>query len=262
MQLRSLGLSSDLAMINGEILDRGNYLVVRSPEEQNFYWGNLLVFAEPPAATDLQAWEAIFASEFQDLVGVRHRTFAWDMSETAGHTSNFAAAGYRVEQSLVLTATELNLPRHPNRDIAIRTLQSEDDWRKLEDFQVECRDIEHEEEHYRSYVVGRLKGYRKRIDAGEGEWYAAFRDDRQIASLGIFRSGSSARFQVVITHADSRRQGVCGSLVHHVARRTLDRPEIHSLVMVADAEYHAARIYESLGFAKTETLVGLCKWPT
>ncbi len=261
MQLRSLGLSSDLALIDGEILDRGSYLVVRSPQEQNYYWGNLLVFAQPPAAGDLQRWESLFASEFEDLPGVKHRTFTWDVANERGDTADFVSAGYRSEHTVVLTASHLKPPPHPNAEIEIRTLHSESDWAELLELQVEFRDEGHEESHFRTYAEGRLRGHRKRIDAGQGEWYGAFLAGRQIANLGIFRSARMARFQIVMTHPEFRRRGVCGTLVHHVAQRALASEETVELVMLADEEYHAARIYESVGFASTEKLVGLCLWP-
>ncbi len=261
MELRSLGLRSDLAMINGEILDRGDYLVVRSPQEQSFYWGNLLVFAQPPRDGDLQRWQALFAQEFKDLVDVHHQTYVWDKSDTPGQVEPFTNAGFRVDHSVVLTAQKLLLPKHPRADLEIRTLQTESDWQAQLDLQVVCRDEEHEESHFRGYAEGRLRGYRERIDVNTGEWYSAFVDEKQVASLGMFRTGSFGRFQVVVTHPDFRRQGICGTLVHHVARLTLDREDIESLVMLADTEYHAAGIYESLGFSPTERLTGLCRWP-
>ena len=262
VELRSLGLRSDLAMINGEILDRGEYLAVRSPLEPTFYWGNLLVFAKPPQDGDLQRWEALFAAEFKDLPEVSHRTFVWDKADSPGVVADFAEAGYRVEHSVVLTAQNLVLPKHPNTEVEIRALETERDWQDLLDLKVVCRDEGHKEDHFRGYAEGRLRGYRKRIDAGIGEWYSAFVGEQQVASLGMFRSDRAGRFQIVITHPAFRRRGICGTLVHHVARQTLDRSDIDSLVMLADTEYHAARIYESLGFSASEKLTGLCRWPT
>ena len=261
MELRSLGLRSDLALIDGEILDRGEYLVVRSPKEQSFYGGNLLVFNAPPQDGDLARWEALFATEFKDLPGVLHRTLLWDLCEREGELAPFVGEGYRVERSVVLGASALVLPQHPNAEINIRKLESERDWRELLDLQVLCRDAEHNEENFRAYAEGRLRGYRERVDAGSGAWYSAFVGDQQVASLGMFRSENAGRFQVVITHPSFRRRGICGTLVHHVAQLTLERDEIDSLLMVADTEYHAARIYESVGFAPTEHLTGLWHWP-
>jgi hypothetical protein len=50
MQVTSLGFQTDLALrvLEGaEITDRGDYLVVRTPDNPTFYWGNFLLLARP-----------------------------------------------------------------------------------------------------------------------------------------------------------------------------------------------------------------------
>ena len=64
-----------------------------------------------------------------------------------------------------------------------------------------------------------------------------------------------------MTHREYRREGIGGTLVYEVSMRTLERTDIASLVMLADTEYRAARIYESVGFAPSESLEGLCLFP-
>jgi len=261
MQLQSLGLSSDLSLLDADVIDRGAYLVVRSPKEPNFYWGNLVVFSKPPQGQVKDAWEAIFAREFADLADVKHQTFAWDVGGGDASLQRFLDDGYEEERTVVLTASEVCPPRHPNQDLEIRVLESDSEWNEVAESQFESRDPEHEEESYRVFLQGRLAALRARVDAGQGDWYGAYLGGRQVGNLGVFRNGSSARFQVVVTRPEARRQGVCGTLVHYASERTLAQPGVERLIMVADTEYHAARIYESVGFAATETLVGLCRWP-
>ncbi len=261
MKLRSLGLQSDLALLDAETIDRGHYLVVRSPQEQGFYWGNLLVFAEAPKPGELQVWSALFEREFEDLSEVRHQTFIWDAATEPCDLEEFEAAGFKTVRTVVLTTSDLSSPKYPNADVMIRELRREEDWEALLELKLLCRDSEHELEPFTEYAKGRLRSYRRRIEAEQGEWYAAFVGRRLVASLGIFRSGDAARYQIVETHPEFRRQGICGTLVHDVARRALAREDVNTLVMLADPEYHAARIYESLGFAPSETLVGVCRWP-
>ena len=58
MQLRSLGHQTDLIFprFDGLILDRGDYLVICTPANPAFYWGNFLLFAAPPCQGDLVRW--------------------------------------------------------------------------------------------------------------------------------------------------------------------------------------------------------------
>jgi hypothetical protein len=47
MNVKSLGYRTDLIFptFDGEIIDRGDYLVIRTPKNPTFYWGNFLLFA-------------------------------------------------------------------------------------------------------------------------------------------------------------------------------------------------------------------------
>tara|TARA_R110002096_G_scaffold44526_10_gene120336 strand:- start:2311 stop:3102 length:792 start_codon:yes stop_codon:yes gene_type:complete len=261
MRLQSLGLSSDISLLDAEVLDRGEYLVVRSPKEQGFYWGNLLVFSGPPTAGARPLWEELFAKEFADLPGVLHQTFAWDIGGTTPSLASFVEAGYQQENTVVLTASAVHPPRYPNAQVELRVLSTDAEWADVAELQWQTREPEHEAEGYRNFVQARLAALRSRVNAGQGEWYGAYLGGEQIASLGVFRSGASARFQIVVTAEKARRQGVCGTLVHHASVQALAHPTTEKLIMVADTEYHAARIYESVGFSPAESLVGLCRWP-
>ena len=53
------------------------------------------------------------------------------------------------------------------------------------------------------------------------------------------------------------RQGICGTLVHQASSLALRDYGISTLVLEADPGYHAARIYESVGFKPGETTYSL-----
>ncbi len=260
--LKSLGLRSDIALLDANVAAHEDCIVVQSPAEQSFYWGNLLVFDAPPEPGDRARWEERFATEFEGLPGVRHRTFAWDLSDRTASLAEFVEGGYSVESTVVLTAANVVLPPHPNKVVEIRVLSSDEEWREVADLQVLTREDGHEEDEFRVFAEARLQSLRRRVEAGEGLWYGAYLAGELVASLGVFWSGTFARFQIVVTHPKVRRQGICGTLVHHASVRALALPDVATLVMVADTEYHAARIYESVGFSPAEHLVGVCKWPS
>jgi predicted GNAT family acetyltransferase len=73
----------------------------------------------------------------------------------------------------------------------------------------------------------------------------------------VFRAGELARFQRG-TDPEHERRGVCRTLVHRTALMALDGGA-RALVMCADAEHHAARVYESLGFVPSEKLTGVLR---
>jgi predicted GNAT family acetyltransferase len=103
--------------------------------------------------------------------------------------------------------------------------------------------------------------WREMANAGLGAWHGAFLTERLVADCGLFFDDAAGvgRFQSVATHPDFRRRGLCGRLIWEVARAGLQR--VPTLVMVADDEYHAARIYESVGFERVEVSFALSLEP-
>jgi ribosomal protein S18 acetylase RimI-like enzyme len=83
-----------------------------------------------------------------------------------------------------------------------------------------------------------------------------------LSACGIFEASAGlARYQDVETHPDGRRRGLAGAVVAAAARHARDMLDAPTLVIVADPEESAYRLYESLGFARTETQVGAERAP-
>src|SRR3954471_8419405 len=68
----------DVLGVDRVVERRDDHLVIRSPSNPAFYWGNLLLFDEPPQPGDVERWERLFAEVFSDEPRVRHVTLAWD----------------------------------------------------------------------------------------------------------------------------------------------------------------------------------------
>ncbi len=253
MNLKSLALKTDLIFTkhNGEILDRNHYLVVRTHSNPNFFWGNLLIFEKAPMKRDLSKWINLFDQEFPDP-RIYHKTFAWD-SEEVGEISEFQEAGFQFEKNIVLVATEdqITLPERLNKRIDMAIIQDKD-WAKVVQLQAATNP------NYASFYAKQALSYQEMIKKGLGIWFGAYLDGELAGSLGIFKEGSVGRFQVVSTHPDFQRQGVCSSLVYKAALFAFSQMGVQKLVMVADEDYHAAKIYESVGFRPTEKVYGVC----
>jgi GNAT superfamily N-acetyltransferase len=125
------------------------------------------------------------------------------------------------------------------------------------DNQVRCREPEHDETDYRLFKERQMSGYRAMSAAGLGEWFGAFADEEMLADLGIFHDGQLARYQSVETHPDHRRRGIAGNLVYHAGQYALTRFRVETLVIVAEHESAASRLYSSLAFEPRELQVGL-----
>jgi RimJ/RimL family protein N-acetyltransferase len=262
MNLKSLTIQTDLIFIkqDGEILDRGNYIAVKSPSKPNFFWGNFLVFPQPPVAGSLANWEKLFKDEFTDPK-IYHKTFTWDVEET-GDISEFTEAGYNFEKYLALTTTkeQLKLPPKNNNSIEVRPLKNTDDWNEVIDIQVSAANIKFSKEQWRGFYQKQALTYQKMITQNLGLWFGAYLDGKLVASMGLFVEGHLGRFQIVTTHPDFQRQGICGTLVYKVSQYAFENMKVDTLVMVAFEDYHAAKVYESVGFRITEKMYGVCSW--
>jgi GNAT superfamily N-acetyltransferase len=263
MRLRSLGYQTDLIFprFDGEIVDRGDYMVIRTPANPGFFWGNFLLFSEPPKGDDFNRWRELFREEIGTPPEVRHQTFGWDSADgDTGLSQPFLDAGFRLERSEVMTMDNLQPPRRPSKIVTIRTLQSEAEWDEALENQVICREPEFDEVEYRAYRRLQMARCRRMVAANLGDWYGAFIDDRLVADLGIFHGDGIGRYQMVQTHPDFRGQGIAGTMVYEAARQALAKHDLQTLVIVADESSAPARLYQSVGFKPLEIELGLEWW--
>jgi ribosomal protein S18 acetylase RimI-like enzyme len=265
MQVRSLGYRTDLFFVafDGEVIDRGDYVVARSPLNPTHYWGNLLVFPRAPLPGELAAWRERFAAEVGRPPTTEHVSLALDLPEAeVGDLTRVMEPGFEAVRSVVLTSREPCFPSEWPEGIEVRALSGDDDWKQALENQVACRDARHELEGYRLFKRRQLDRYRRMIGAGLGTWFGAFEGERLVGDLGLFAREGVGRFQAVGVHPDFRRRGICRAMLHHASRYGFERLGAEVLVIVADPDYHAARLYESSGFTVTEHLVALCSYPS
>ncbi len=263
MHIRSLGYRTDLFFprFDGEIIDREDYLVILTPSNPNFYWGNFLLFSAPPEAGDFVKWSALFEREICSRQAANHRVFAWDSAGgEMGDVQPFIDAGFSVNQNVVLTAQQVRVPPKYNQEVVVRPLREDWEWAQALQNQVDCRPPEHELEGYRVFKQAQMRRYREMSQAGMGEWFGAFLGERLTADLGLFCVDGVGRFQQVETSPEFRRLGICGTMVYQAAQYGFEQMGARTLVMVADEHYHAARIYESVGFQPAEHQVGIEWW--
>ena len=266
MQLKSLGHQTDLLFrrFEGEVIDKGNYLIVRTPKNPGYRWGNCLLFQEPPKAGDLERWKALFAKEIGTPPQSKHFVFIWDgIDGELGEIEPFLKAGFYLEKTVVMTATSVNAPPKLNHECTIRVF-GPDDWRVWVELQLTMNKAEPKESQeddsdgsFSAYLWGKANEYQRMIEAGLGRWFGAFIDDTLASSLGLFVWNGLGRFQMVTTHPAFQRQGLAGTLVYETALRGFHKMGAETLVMCADPDYIALKLYETVGFKAAEKIVGI-----
>ncbi len=238
--------------------DRGDCLVIRTPANPDYWWGNFLLLAAAPEPGEAPAWLETFAAEFPRA---RHIALGIDVTEvSAVDTGELAGAGLRLERSAVLTAQDLHPPPHPNHEATIRPLAGDDDWAQAARLRAVLSEGEPGAEP--AFLQARIAAERGLTEAGFGSWFGAFLTGTLVAQLGLITDGSGiARYQNVETHPGARRQGLAGTLVWHAGQHGLDELGAGTLVMLADPHDTAIRVYRSVGFTDAETQVGFERQP-
>ena len=245
-----------LGLGGSEIDHRERHIVVRTPANPTFWWGNFVLFADPVGPGDVDRRLEVFADAFP---GAEHVAWGIDSVDgTIGAEAELAEAGFELSRDTVLAATAL---RPPGRsvDAELRPLSGDDDWRQALELRKACLP---DDEHYSEpFVSAHLAGSRKLCEQGVATWFGAFEHGTLRAALGIVADGSGlARFQMVETHPDARRRGLASALVHRAGVAAL-AVGAETLVIVADPSYHAIDLYRAVGFADRETKVELTRRP-
>ncbi|WP_406279529.1 GNAT family N-acetyltransferase [Embleya sp. NBC_00896] len=253
----SLGYRTDLMLLTlqGSLVEqRDGYLVVRTPSNPTFYWGNFLLLAARPAPGTAAEWVRTFRREFPDA---EHVALGIDSVDgDAGETADLAAAHLTVARNTVLTTTAVQPPPRPNTQATYRALSGDDDWAQALTISEPGTEIS-------EFARARMAGLRTLQDHGHGAWFGAFKADQMVAGLGLFTDDNGvARYQNVDTHPSHRNQGLASTLLHHAAHHIQTHHNANHLAIVADPTYTAINIYKTLGFTDKETQLQLQLEPT
>jgi ribosomal protein S18 acetylase RimI-like enzyme len=261
MHVTSLGFRTDLALLtaSGSVVeDRGTHLVVRTPANPTYFWGNFILLAQPPVPGGEKEAVGAFHTEFPLA---EHVSIGIDTADLSAESrAAFEAAGLTVDVAAVLTAEELVVPREVAAEV--RPLVSEEDWESRARLSCRLEDATGGEAHL-TFARGRNVQEQSLVAAGRGVRFGAFVDGEVVSTAAVFRTEDGvARFQSVETDPAHRRQGLAAAAVHAAGRHALDELGVRTLVIVADDDGDAIRIYRGLGFRATERQVMLEKRPS
>jgi RimJ/RimL family protein N-acetyltransferase len=237
-----------------------NYIIVRTPNNPQFYWGNFLLIDHAPASNQWPQWLALFKQAITEVqpmsqhiaIGFNHATQA-----KVALPQTLQEQGWQQDTlaTLVLNTSDLRLQAGilPTEYI-FKLLNLADDEKALAELKCRNNDDGYEIEVYRNYLARRLARDARMSAAGQGGWYGVFtRDSHElIACCGLFNgTGDDAtlgRFQYVLVDKPYRRQGLCKAMVARVVADGFDARGLQTQVIAAYPKEAAIRIYRSLGF--------------
>lgn len=253
MNIRSLGFRTDLRLLEmtgSEIEDRGTHLVIRTPSNPTYFWGNFLLLKQRPFPGGEREVIGAFHTEFPDA---EHVSIGIDGAEDqTAELQAFVEAGMEVDSGTVLTAGALVAPRPVAEGVVVRPLESDDDWEQR------ARLAHHlwaktDTETFMAYARGKTAQERDLVSRGLGQRFGAFIDDALVSTAAVFVTHAGiARYQTVETHPEHRRQGLAAAVVFAAGEQALAAYQLEMLVIAADTDGDAIRIYRSLGFTDVE----------
>jgi GNAT superfamily N-acetyltransferase len=249
-----LGWLTDIAVLRlsgASIQDRGDHLVVTSPDNPGYYWGNFLLVTDPQARNDAPRWVDLFRATFPDA---RHVSIGLPAEP---EPEPWAALGLPVTSDQVMSTTAFPVQRQGPDGYSIQRLRTADQWGAAAAAVIaeNARTGEEPDDaSYRDFTMARMRSRAELSERGEAAFFGAFVGDECVSNLGIVLCGEDAqgrvvaRYQSVQTSFDHRRRGLAGHLVGVAARWAADRGA-QRWVIATESDNPAGRLYRSLGFA-------------
>ncbi len=234
-----LGWHTDLEVLRlggSQVEEHADHLVVRTPSNPTYYWGNFLLVTDPTSVDDAAGWLRRFEDLFPEAA---HRAIGL-VAEPTEQVWN--GQTMFVERADVLVARG-EVARPPiAAGYEVRELTTGDDWAQSTALRQAAFPEQDEFEE-------RVTATRITVTAGgDLTWFGAFAGDTLAAELGIVLCADGvARYQSVLTDPGHRRRGLTSHLLGVAAGYARSRGA-ERLVIIADADTDAGRLYRTAGF--------------
>lgn len=246
------GWLTDLAVLRlggARVTDRGDHLVVSSPDNPGYHWGNFLLVTDAAARDDATRWTAAFAECFP---GADHLAIGLPAEPDP---AAWGAVGLRVSGDDVLSTVRVPELRGAPSGVHVAPIVAADQWQAAVRATLDenARTEEHPAQEYRAFEEALARTRAGLVSGGVAAFFGAFVAGECVSQLGIVLCGPDAegrqlaRYQSVLTAQAHRGRGLAGHLVGVAARWAEDRGA-RRWVIVAEADSAAGRLYRSLGF--------------
>jgi RimJ/RimL family protein N-acetyltransferase len=261
MNVRSLGLQTHLmfARFDGQIIERPDCIVVRTPSNPTFYWGNFLLFPQAPKGFDDIKWIARFHEEIgAHQPESQHIALAVDGPSPGRIPQAFKDLGFEYFENATLVLDALPpAPALASSDVQIRPIDYATELEAVIALELSDGADGYEPVGYEIFRRKQHARYAAMARAGMGRWFGAWLGDQLVAGCGLFHENRLGRFQYVMTHEQFRGRGICTRLIHEAARTAMEQWHCERLVIEAEPEAAGHRVYRRVGFRLKESNWGM-----
>lgn len=270
MIVRSLALTTELALaaMRGRVTDRDDYLVVETPDNPGYYDGNVLVLPAPPQVGEVTYWTRRFTDELGKNTAIKHVSLWWDGTNgDEGAGAELRAAGFTLMSNQVMVAEPPSRAgesaSHAGEQAAVYAAQpaqtalptrvlTPDEVLATADLAYTIGD--RHDDTYRLFLDRRAAWHRDLVARGQATFWGALDNGELVASLGVVWLDKLARYQDVQTLPTHRRRGLAGALLA-ASRDAAFARGAERVVIIAEPDSEAARVYAGLGFRTVERTV-------
>lgn len=242
-----LGWRTDLAVLGhsgSQIEERGDHVLVRTPANPIYHWGNFVLVSDPAAVDDAGHWLDVFTAAFPQA---GHRAIGLSAEPVP---SSWATTGLEIEHEDVLALTGLPTERPLPAGYVARPLASVGDWKQVVRLSLEEHHPEREDSE--EFLRENKAAQARMVDASVAAFFGAYEGAELVSCLGIVDCGGGvARYQSVLTAPVHRRRGLTSHLLGRAAHWAAERA-LGELVIVADADSSASCLYQSAGFTHVQ----------
>lgn len=231
-----LGFASD-AIVDAGVVRRireGDRVVLEAPTRRNFWFGHGFCLDDAPDEARLGALIAEGRRRFGAL-GAEKFVVTWEGCDTAAPMRPVAA--HLTRASNLVLRYDGDLPADDPRVV------DHDDAGWAEATALLMRQYpEHGD-----FAATQVADHRRAVERGIGRFVGVRDEGRLVATAGMYRSGTVARFAGPVTDPGARGRGLFSACARVLIRWAMaDAPR--DIVIVADAQEGPVRLYQRLGF--------------
>jgi GNAT superfamily N-acetyltransferase len=243
----SPGWKTDLAILalgGSEIETFDDHLVVRTPTNPEYHWGNCLLVLDPASVDKNEKWVERLRSVFPN-----NDWIAIGLPLMPSNVAAWEKQGITLEQLDVLSTSSLPTSQPLPYGYTSRHFD-ERDWETLTRREISYLLAEggYEPAATEAFAIESNASRRRLCAAGDAAWFGAYREDELVASLGIVTCGTTARYQSVETNEAHRGKGLASHLLG-LAASWSQKQGFSSWVIVTEEANAAGRVYRRAGFA-------------